>query len=144
MTGDDYQLVEVLPGQLPLFSPARPSTRVGKMHRGLVLAPDQVYVGRPTGGVDPRAIAPGVYGCFGNPFPMPRVRTRDDEAECLRLYRQYLADRTSKDQAFARAVRQLAGKELLCWCVERWHFGQGGPVRCHGQILAEMAELPAR
>lgn len=119
--------------QLALIADQR--TRVGRMRRGLVLAPHQVYVGRPRGGRDPRECTIFEPGYYGNPFPL----TRYTPEECLRLYRIDLAERLS-GLAFRSGVRTLRGKELLCWCIDSWVAGQGGPIRCHAQILAEVAE----
>lgn len=78
-----------------------------------------VYIGRPSK--------------WGNPFPVPskgydRVK---DPARILARYEEYVL---SKPDLVA-ALPELRGKVLACWCA---------PQRCHGDILARLANGPDR
>jgi len=82
-------------------------------------SPYDVYIGRKSHGA-PEA---PTYK-WGNPF-----NKRDDPVKASRLanFRTWVL----KDQDFCRMVRkELKGKVLGCWCA---------PQRCHGDILAEIA-----
>ena len=71
---------------------------------------DAVYVGRPTK--------------FGNPFEIGRDGTRDDVCD---KYEQYIL---ARPELQAAAQRELAGKDLVCWCA---------PLRCHADTLMRIA-----
>jgi hypothetical protein len=73
--------------------------------------PGAVYVGRPTK--------------WGNPFTVEH----HGREQCISLYRQWLMD---PEQACLRAlaVRELAGRDLVCWCA---------PLACHAEILSAVA-----
>lgn len=78
-----------------------------------------VYVGRPT--------------CWGNPFAARDVN--DAAAE----FRRWLLDPERTDHAdrkrrILRSIRQLAGRDLACWCAT------GTP--CHADVLLELANRP--
>ena len=73
---------------------------------------DAVYVGRPSK--------------WGNPFVIGRHGDRD---EVIRLYRERLVG----SPAMMRAVRELAGRDLVCWC---------SPEACHADVLVEFANRP--
>lgn len=68
-----------------------------------------VYIGRPSK--------------WGNPFEIGKDGTR---AEVIRKYRKWLR----KQPGLMKAIRQLKGKVLGCWC---------HPKPCHGDVLAELA-----
>jgi hypothetical protein len=82
--------------------------------------PEAVYVGRPTP--------------WGNPFShLPKgtlaqylVGTRDEAVE---RYEAWLMDQPA---LVAQVQRQLAGKDLVCWC---------SPARCHADVLVRVANL---
>jgi hypothetical protein len=78
-----------------------------------------VYVGRP----HPR------YGSgpWGNPFVIGRD---GDRAEVLAKYSEWLAEQPRLRE---RAMQELRGKVLGCWCV---------PEGCHAEILAAVANAP--
>lgn len=65
-----------------------------------------VYIGRPSK--------------WGNPFIIGRDGSRDD---VITTYRTWLA-------SSGLNPRELAGKDLLCWC---------SPLPCHGDVLLELA-----
>ena len=71
---------------------------------------DAVYIGRP--------------GKWGNPFVIGRGLSRELVVE---KYREWLAARPELVDA---ARRELAGKDLVCYC---------SPRPCHGDILLEVA-----
>jgi hypothetical protein len=68
-----------------------------------------VYIGRP--------------GPWGNPFVIGKD---GDRAEVIRKYREWLMQRPA---LIERARRELAGKDLVCWCA---------PQACHGHVLVEI------
>lgn len=72
--------------------------------------PEAVYIGRPSK--------------FGNPFQIGKDGNRE---EVILKYRNYLQSRPALVEA---AVRELAGKDLVCWCA---------PSPCHGDVLLEVA-----
>lgn len=84
-----------------------------------------VYVGRPFAGWDGHAL--------GNPFkPRPGF-------DALAAYRDWLLARPTLDADLARlwAETDQGAKPLGCWCVHAT-AGDGQPVVCHAQILAEL------
>jgi hypothetical protein len=93
--------------------------------------PQYVYVGRPRSGM------PLKEGIFGNPFPKGSGRVNEEDKgrtreEAVEAYRRYAEQRVQLDPTFARAVAGLKGKTLVCFCK---------PKLCHGDVLAEMAEV---
>ena len=85
--------------------------------------PYDCYIGRPRGGGDPRALAPGSYGFLGNPFPMGK----DNREEAIAAFAVYFHARVETDPAFAVAVLALRGRTLACFCK---------PRSCHGDVIA--------
>jgi hypothetical protein len=73
-------------------------------------APGAVYVGRPSP--------------FGNPFEIGRDGTRD---EVIEKHIEWLRERPFTVE---RIRRELAGKDLICWCA---------PARCHAEVLRDLA-----
>lgn len=71
---------------------------------------DAVYVGRPSK--------------FGNPFYLSSEANRD---ACVEQYRHYLMDHPILRVA---AIKELRGKDLMCWCA---------PRACHADVLLEIA-----
>lgn len=69
-----------------------------------------VYIGRPTK--------------WGNPFPVGDFLDRES---CLKAYRAWLE---SQPELIQDARRELAGKDLVCFCA---------PKPCHGDILIQVA-----
>jgi hypothetical protein len=79
-----------------------------KRHRDV--PSDAVYVGRPTE--------------WGNDFIIGRD---GDRVAVIRKYR----DAILQDPAFLEQIRrELAGKDLVCWCA---------PAACHADVLLEIA-----
>lgn len=71
---------------------------------------DAVYIGRPSK--------------WGNPY---RVGKDISQEEAVELYRIYLSNSPKLAEA---AKKELAGKDLRCWCK---------PLACHGDVLLEVA-----
>jgi hypothetical protein len=87
--------------------------------------PYDVYIGRPSQ--------------WGNPFSHKRgadafvVGSRD---EAIEAYRRWLWKRIEiEGETFVRALAELHGKTLGCWCA---------PKRCHGEILVAAAAWATR
>jgi hypothetical protein len=76
---------------------------------GKRVAPDRVYVGRPSK--------------WGNPFVIGRDGSRD---EVIAKYRAWIV----RQPALMAALHELRGKDLVCWCA---------PERCHADVLVELA-----
>lgn len=94
--------------------PAAP--KVLNKHRHGVPA-GAVYIGRPSR--------------WGNPFVIGKDGDRD---EVIRKYREWIKTQPAVVKA---AKRELAGKDLVCFC---------SPAACHGDVLIEVAntlETPA-
>lgn len=92
--------------------------------------PEYVYIGRPGWKMSSK---------FGNPVRnghrCPTCGTwhrPEDEKDWRVCYRAYLEKRLITDRRFREAVMGLRGKTLVCYCK---------PLDCHGDILAEYAEL---
>jgi hypothetical protein len=81
-----------------------------------------VYVG----GRDPWGRIEGSK--FANPFSVKRYGRED----AIERYRDHLASRPDLVEA---ARRELAGKDLACWCA---------PDACHADVLIELTREGAR
>jgi hypothetical protein len=105
---------------LPLWGKVEPevngSTRVVNLRREGY----DVYIGRHEN-VD--------RGRFGNPYVIGRDGDRN---EVIAKYRAYMNHRLTRDPEFREAVAALRGMRLGCFCK---------PAACHGDVLAEAAEL---
>lgn len=68
-----------------------------------------------------------------NPFQIDTPKKKHDgtRAEVMAKYREYLMARPD----LLKLVPALRGRTLACWCA---------PELCHGDILAEIADRPAR
>lgn len=77
---------------------------------------------------------------WANPY-RPRRRngvTADSAiAECLRVFRKYAESHAEWWLAELWEACQHGAKPLGCWCIDATH-GDGQPVVCHAQILAEI------
>jgi hypothetical protein len=79
-------------------------------------SPGSVYVGRPS--------------IFGNPFVIGKDGSR---AEVIEKYRVWFNAKVQTDLNFAKAVQQLKGQDLACWCA---------PQACHADVILEyLSEL---
>lgn len=82
---------------------------------------DAVYIGRPSKWGNLYSHLPNTQAEFA-------VATR---AEAVQKYMEYLLD---NPDLVAQAKKELAGKDLVCWCA---------PHLCHGHILERVAnDLP--
>ena len=79
-------------------------------------APFAVYIGRP--------------GPWGNPF---KVKEWGREG-AIGNYRLWFLEGMDQEELRARAVRELTGKVLGCYC---------SPKKCHGDVLAEYVNRKA-
>lgn len=75
-----------------------------------------VYIGRKGKGVD---------GYFGNPY---RLKKGEQKGASLSRYEDYFYKRLETDPEFARRIRSLKGKVLVCFCK---------PRPCHGDVIVE-------
>ncbi len=82
--------------------------------RGWKMPPNTIYVGRPS--------------MWGNPF-IVGVNVQDVQ-DALEGYREFLRA-SQKYPAFFKALKELRGKNLACWC----------PLDqpCHADVLLELA-----
>lgn len=87
-----------------------PVPQVLNVHKHGRHPPGAVYIGRPS--------------VWGNPFS---IGPDGDRAMVLATYIGWLHD---TPDFVDRARRELAGKDLLCWCA---------PASCHGDILRDLA-----
>lgn len=78
--------------------------------KGKPLPENAVYVGRPS--------------VFGNPFVVGRDGTRE---RVIAAYRYHLKTNASLT---VQAIRELRGKDLVCWCA---------PEACHADVLLDIA-----
>lgn len=82
-----------------------------KVYKYVKNTPDEaVYIGRPS--------------IWGNPFVIGKDGNRD---EVIAKYRTWLLARPG---LIEKAKRELAGKDLVCYC---------SPSPCHGDVLIEVA-----
>ena len=84
--------------------------RVLNKRNTVVVQGSAVYVGRPS--------------IWGNPFVLGRD---GDRKEVIRKYIAWLNTQPALKQ---RARRELAGKNLICWCA---------PLACHADVLLRVA-----
>lgn len=68
-----------------------------------------VYIGRPSK--------------WGNPF---QIGKHGDRAMVVTSYRAWLCDQPD----LMASLPELRGRDLVCWCA---------PMRCHGDVLLELA-----
>eukprot|EP01125_Pyxidicula_operculata_P018733 TRINITY_DN6686_c0_g1_i1.p1 TRINITY_DN6686_c0_g1~~TRINITY_DN6686_c0_g1_i1.p1 ORF type:complete len:415 (-),score=91.51 TRINITY_DN6686_c0_g1_i1:117-1361(-) len=75
-------------------------------------SPYDVYIGRP--------------GPYGNPF---KIGPDGDREEVISKYRDWVTTSEEGKLVLAKAMIELPGKVLACWC---------SPEHCHGHVLAEL------
>jgi hypothetical protein len=97
--------------------------------KGFRLPPGASSVARPTRWGNPFRIGQELGPPFSEVFG-PRVRDRAHAAEVFRAH----ARSASGYEALAR--RELAGRDLGCWCPLP---GPGQPDACHAAVLIELA-----
>ena len=67
---------------------------------------------------------------WGNPFPVTDPKTKEKAAKAVELYRDALLS-GKLDYTVADVRRELAGKNLACFCKLDWP--------CHADVLMEVA-----
>lgn len=91
--------------------------------------PSFVYIGRKGQGFD---------GYFGNPYALQPGEPRGATIE---RFRAYAVERMANDPQYRERVQALHGKTLVCFCAgPNGLTHQEKPWRCHGQVLAMLAE----
>lgn len=85
-------------------------------YTGIEVPEGAVYVGRE------------MYGHLGSPFAnpyKPSAETRESYAQCVAVYRAWLL---SQPELVEQARREMAGRDLACWCRRKtWP--------CHADVL---------
>jgi hypothetical protein len=88
-----------------------------------------------TGLVNLHRVKPGEYDDlqyidrrteFGNPFRLEADGGQHTREESVRRYAVDFHDRLARDAEFRRAVEDLRGSTLGCWC---------SPLSCHGHVI---------
>jgi hypothetical protein len=86
-------------------------------------------------------VGPATPALAGSPYANPhwprhcrRCGLHHDQADAVRAYALHLADRPL---LVAAARRDLAGRDLACWCALA--DGRGRSVPCHADVLLEIA-----
>jgi len=74
----------------------------------------------------------GQPGWIGNPYP----KSKHGRQECIELFREDFEDRLESDKMFRKAVKNLKGEILGCWCQRLNDDGPG----CHGEVIAEYVD----
>jgi hypothetical protein len=92
-----------------------------------IMDPNNVYIGRGKIVFVDSARFPPEDSVFCNPFKIGKDGTRE---QVIQKYEEYVKHKIDTDPEFARAVRDLKGKTLGCWCA---------PEPCHGHVLAKLA-----
>lgn len=67
-------------------------------------------------------------GCFGNPFFLKDVNDDEERAEVISKYKAYFLAKVEMDFDFRKAVLDLRGKKLGCFC---------SPKPCHADVIVE-------
>lgn len=97
-----------------------------------------VYAGRGPGGdhMMKAGVEIGDRGWLGNPY------TTDDyhRAESIERFRGDFERRLAHDPDFRKAVHDLAGKTLGCWCQQ----ADADEPPCHAEVIADHADRLAR
>jgi hypothetical protein len=62
---------------------------------------------------------------WANPFRLRGNASREDREDLIRKYERHLVD-----SGLINDVRELRGKDLVCWCA---------PLPCHGDVLLRLA-----
>ena len=84
-----------------------------------------VYIGRGKDGASHCGNTdPHEDGWLGNPFPEYEY----GREKCIEMFRYGFEKKLQEDEAFRRAVKELEGETLGCYCK---------PRACHGEVIAE-------
>jgi hypothetical protein len=123
----------------PQESGAPDGSSPGSPTRVVNLTTDEydAYIGRqanPRVNMLTEGVRPEENGWLGNPHPIGRCdlcasdHTRDD---CIEAFRSDFNEKLNEDPSFKRAVLDLKGKRLGCFCK---------PENCHGDVILEFIE----
>ena len=74
----------------------------------------------------------GERGWLGNPYPEGQY----GRERCIELFREDFEERIAEDDEFRKAVADLQGKTLGCWC----RSVDAEEPACHGDVIAEWAD----
>lgn len=87
--------------------------------------PDLVYIGREwkKGGYDFETSK------WHNPYFLKKDATPEERQKCLNEFRSHMKCKFGSGKYLMRALPELAGKKLGCWCK---------PLACHGDVLVEL------
>jgi len=91
-----------------------------------------VYIGRGKNSLGMQANPVGTRGWLGNPYTVEEY----DREESIAKFRKTFEARIESDAQFRKAVSNLHGKTLGCWCQT---VSQDEPA-CHGEVIAEWAD----
>lgn len=91
-----------------------------------------VYAGRGPNGRDMSETPIGERGWLGNPYSLED----HGRLESIALFRRDFEERLERSPEVRRAVEDLAGKRLGCWCQR---LEDDGPA-CHAEVIAEWAD----
>ncbi len=95
------------------------------------------YIGRGTEyrtHMNSRGIQPGEKGWLGNPHPIgwcDICQTYHSREECIQAFKKDFYRKINNDSVFQKAVLQLRGKRLGCYCK---------PKACHGDVIKAWIE----
>ena len=84
---------------------------------------DNVYIGRPS--------------ILGNPYMTNDSKTLQDRMDNCIKFRNNLFEiiNTNSNPALIKAVRELDGKNVICWCSNGSNNVKRGARYCHGHVL---------
>jgi len=91
-----------------------------------------VYIGRGNDQADMISATVNTRGWLGNPYTLEEY----DREESIAKFQDTFEARINSDAQFRKAVRNLHGKTLGCWCQT---VAQDEPA-CHGEVIAEWAD----
>lgn len=74
-------------------------------------------------------------GCFGNPFFLKNTADLEERNLVISKYKKYFLEKIASDTAFKKAVLDLRGKTLGCFCKNKEK-----EVPCHGDVIVEWLE----
>lgn len=84
---------------------------------------------------DIKAVYVGRGTILGNPFKTLANKTLESRMDNCISYRHYAIERIANDPDFRKAVEQLYGKVLTCYCSNGTTSIEDGAKYCHAHIL---------
>jgi len=74
-----------------------------------------------------------VYIGRGSPYGNPYVIGKDgDRTQVIEKFEKHFHERMRNDTTFFKAVSELRGKHIVCYC---------SPKACHGHVIAEYLNI---